>query len=377
MTVLQRYFTSEIVRCVLFALAAFLALFAFFELISQLESVGYNGYRIQHALLYILMGLPGNIYDLMPTAVLIGTIYALAQFAARSEFTIMRASSLSTGMAIKMLIKIGLIFSVITLVFGEIVAPKATEWGEKIRLNAQGASLSKQFRSGLWAKDVIKSDGISGEIIGTRFLNIQQMFPNGQLEGVKIYELDQNFHLSKLIMAQGGVYQGSQQWKFTDVQVTTFPGDDRQRAIEAPISLEKLPETTLISEVTPEILSVLFSDPDRMSAYDLYTYTKHLELNNQRTERYDIAFWKKIVYPFSIFVMMALALPFAYLHFRAGGVSLKIFAGIMIGVTFQLLNTLFSHLGLLNGWTPFLASALPSLLFLLVALIALRWIERH
>jgi lipopolysaccharide export system permease protein len=143
------------------------------------------------------------------------------------------------------------------------------------------------------------------------------------------------------------------------------------------VSIEKLAETSLISEVTPEILSVLFTDPDRMSAYDLYTYTRHLELNNQRTERYDIAFWKKIIYPFSIFVMMALALPFAYLHFRAGGVSLKIFAGIMIGVGFQLLNTLFSHLGLLNGWPAFLTAATPSLFFLLVALGALRWVERH
>jgi lipopolysaccharide export system permease protein len=377
MTVLQRYFTSEIVRCVVFALAAFLALFAFFELMAQLESVGYNGYRIQHALLFILMGLPGNLYDLMPTAVLIGTIYALAQFAARSEFTIMRASSLSTGMAIKMLIKVALIFALLTLVVGELIAPKATEWGQKIKLTAQGSTLSKQFRSGLWAKDVIKSNGLSGEVIGTRFLNIQQMHPNGQLEGVKIYELDQNFHLGRLVTAQTGDYQGNQTWNFHDVQVTTFPGDDRQRAIEAPVSIEKLAETSLISEVTPEILSVLFTDPDRMSAYDLYTYTRHLELNNQRTERYDIAFWKKIIYPFSIFVMMALALPFAYLHFRAGGVSLKIFAGIMIGVGFQLLNTLFSHLGLLNGWPAFLTAATPSLFFLLVALGALRWVERH
>lgn len=377
MTVLQRYFTSEIVRCVVFALAAFLALFAFFELMSQLESVGYNGYRIQHALLFILMGLPGNLYDLMPTAVLIGTIYALAQFAARSEFTIMRASSLSTGMAITMLIKVAVIFAVITLVVGELIAPKATEWGQKIKLTAQGSTLSKQFRSGLWAKDVIKSNGLSGEVIGTRFLNIQQMHPNGQLEGVKIYELDQNFHLGRLVTAQTGDYQGNQTWNFHDVQVTTFPGDDRQRSIEAPVSIEKLAETSLISEVTPEILSVLFTDPDRMSAYDLYTYTRHLELNNQRTERYDIAFWKKIIYPFSIFVMMALALPFAYLHFRAGGVSLKIFAGIMIGVGFQLLNTLFSHLGLLNGWPAFLTAATPSLFFLLVALGALRWVERN
>ena len=58
--------------------------------------------------------------------------------------------------------------------------------------------------------------------------------------------------------------------------------------------------------------------------------------------------------------MMALALPFAYLQTRSGGVSLKIFIGIMIGVSFQLLNSLFSHLGLLNTWPPFATAILPS-----------------
>ena len=114
-----------------------------------------------------------------------------------------------------------------------------------------------------------------------------------------------------------------------------------------------------------------------MSAYGLAAYTKHLAENKQITERYEIAFWKKIIYPFAVFVMMALALPFAYLHFRAGGVSLKIFAGIMIGVSFQLLNSLFSHIGLLNTWPALVTAILPSAVFLLMAISALWWVERH
>jgi lipopolysaccharide export system permease protein len=75
--------------------------------------------------------------------------------------------------------------------------------------------------------------------------------------------------------------------------------------------------------------------------------------------------------------MMVLALPFAYLHVRAGSVSLKIFAGVMIGISFYMLNKLFSHLGLLNTWPPMAVAALPSLFVLGVALSALYWIERR
>jgi lipopolysaccharide export system permease protein len=324
---------------------------------------------------YVLMGLPGNVYELMPTAVLIGTIYTLSQLAARSEFTIMRVSSMSTGMAAKVLLRIGVGFAVLTIVFGELIAPKASEWAEKLKLQAQGASMSSQFRSGMWAKDVIKDNGLEGNVTGSRFINIQTVQPDGRIEGVKLYELDTDFHMARMVVAKDGIYEGNHQWVLNDVVQSDFVGG-KDRKITEPVKTVKLPQLKLVSEVTPEILSVLFADPDRMSAYDLLAYTKHLEANNQRTDRYEIAFWKKIVYPLSIFVMLALALPFAYLHFRAGGVSLKIFTGIMIGVCFQLINSLFSHLGLLNTWPAFMTAALPSLLFMVLAIGALWWVER-
>ena len=122
---------------------------------------------------------------------------------------------------------------------------------------------------------------------------------------------------------------------------------------------------------------MLFADPDRMSAYDLAAFTRHLAENKQDSERYEIAFWKKMIYPFATLVMMMLALPFAYLHVRSGGVSLKIFSGIMIGMVFYLINSLFSHLGLLNTWPPVMTAMVPSILFMSLALAGLRYVERH
>src|SRR4051812_46039250 len=183
MKVLQKYFAVEIIRSVLFVLIAFLALFAFFDLMGELRSVGHGGYRLEHAFLYVLMGLPGYAYELMPIAALIGTIYVFAQFASRSEFTIMRISSMSTLMAGAMLAKIGVVFAVITFLFGEFISPKASELAEKLKLRVQGASISQEFRTGLWAKDVIRENGATGTVIGSRFLNVREVRPDGQLQG--------------------------------------------------------------------------------------------------------------------------------------------------------------------------------------------------
>lgn len=382
MKILQKYFSLEIGRSVLFVLIAFLALFAFFDMVGELKSVGHGGYKIQHAFLYVVMEMPGYVYELMPIAALIGTIWALSQFAARSEFTIMRASSMSTTMVGMILFKIGVVFALITFVFGEFVVPITSNMAEKIRVTSQGGALAQEFRSGLWTKDVIRTNGQDGEVIGSRFVNVRELKADGQLRNLKIYEFNSNFHLTSLITAASADYAGSNIWTLHDGTEAKFGESKLQGAVTASdittaISTSKFESKELISEMTPEILSVGFTDPSTMSAIALVNYTQYLSENKRDTVRYEIALWKKVVYPFAVFVMMALALPFAYLHFRSGGVSLKIFTGIMIGVSFQLINSLFSHLGLLNTWPPFATAILPSLLFLTVAVGALLWVERH
>jgi lipopolysaccharide export system permease protein len=382
MKILQRYLAGEVIRASVFVLAAFLALFAFFDVMSELQAVGTGGYKLQHAFLFVLMGLPGYAYELMPIAALIGTIYVLAQLASRSEFTIMRVSGLSTRQAAAMLAKIGVLFALLTFVFGEYVAPKSTELGQKLKLGFKGAAVSQEFRSGLWAKDVIRANGVSGNVIGTRFLNVREMRPTGELLKLRIYEFDRNFHLVNYIIADRADYSGNNTWTMKKVTESRFPeaatrNGTRVLDLSTAVSTRQREAMPLVSEITPSILSVLFADPERMSAADLALYSKHLAENKQRTERYEIAYWRKLIYPFAVFVMMAVALPFAYLHFRTGGVSLKIFAGIMIGVSFQLINRLFSHIGMLNTWPPFATAVLPSALFLIAALMTLKWIERR
>jgi lipopolysaccharide export system permease protein len=110
---------------------------------------------------------------------------------------------------------------------------------------------------------------------------------------------------------------------------------------------------------------------------DLWRYSQHLSDQAQATQTHEVRFWKKALYPGACLVMMALALPFAYMHARAGSVSLKVFGGIMLGISFVLLNNLAGHIGLLRGWTPWVVAATPSLLYLLMSLAAFTWLVRY
>lgn len=385
MRVLDRYFAKEISQAVVFVLLALLCVFAFLELSGESASVGKGAYRLQHAFLFVAAGLPQYAYEALPLAALIGTIYALAQLAARSEFTIMRASSMSTWMAGKILLRIGLIFAVITFIFGEFIAPVTTQWGQEMKLNLIGKGLRNEFRSGLWTKDIVRANGASGAPIGTRFVNVGEAMPDGRLLNIKLYEFDQEFRLKSLITAKLAKFTGQHIWHLTDGIETSFDAKAGKQWTAMDLNAQNLTiiatktfkEKDLHSEITPALMTVLFAaDPDRMSSKDLHLFSNHLEENRQSSQRYEIAFWKKVTFPLAIFVMMALALPFAYMHVRSGGVSWKIFIGIMIGISFHLMNNLFSTLGLLNTWpAPFTAIA-PSIFYSALALLALWRVER-
>lgn len=357
MITVTRYLGREIYKATAFVALAFVVLFAFFDFINELGDLGKGSYALPQAFLFVLLSIPGNLYELFPVAVLVGTLIALSIIAGNSEYTVLRVSGLSPWRAAGTLARIGVWFVIITILLGELAAPFAERAAQRLRLSSLGATVSQELRSGLW----VKSDEL--------FVNIRQVMPDTTLRGVVIYEFDKAMRLQSISEAKSGRFVDENTWELDKVTRTRF-GPEGATA-------EAAPSLRWRSVLTPDMLSILLIRPEKMSALGLYQYAQHLEQNNQSTGRYEIALWKKIVYPFAALVMMGLALPFAYVALRSGGVGVKMFCGIMLGILFQLLNALFSHLGVLDKWPPAASAATPSILFLLTALAMMWWVERR
>lgn len=355
--VFERHLAREIYSATLLVLAAFLGLFAFFDLIHEMEDVGRQGYQLRHALAYVALTLPGRTYEILPIAVLIGTLYALTLLARHSEITVLRASGLSTGALLLTLAKIGAIFVVLTFIVGEFVAPPAERAAKKLRLSATSSMVGQEFRSGLWVKD------------GRSFINVREVLPDATLRGIRVFAFDDERRLHMISEAAAGHYLPSGRWRLENVAQTELAGEKA--------AVRQLDTMEWESALNPGILAVLLVVPERMSLVSLAQYIRHLSDNRQKTQRYEIALWKKIIYPFAALVMMALALPFAYSQDRFSAVSVKVFAGVMIGIAFHMFNGLFSHLGVINNWRPPVAAVAPSLSFLLAAAAMLWWGERR
>ncbi|HEU0289295.1 MAG TPA: LPS export ABC transporter permease LptG [Burkholderiales bacterium] len=357
MKTLRRYLATEIVAATTLVIVALVLLFAFFDLVEQMKDLGRGTYTMRHILLYVLLSMPDHLYALFPVAALIGTIFALAQLVAGSEYTVMRTSGVSTARFAVTLAMIGGLFAALTFVIGEFIAPPAQQLAQRVRSQAITGLVAQEFRSGLWIKD------------GSSFINVVEVLPDSTLRGVRIYEFDGEYRLRSISFARRGAYQSDRRWLLQDLIQTRF---ENMRT-----SVLEFAETRWQSVLEPDLINVLLVKPEQMSAWNLYSYTQHLKENRQKALRYEIALWTKLTYPLAVIVMMVLALPFAYFQGRQSGVGAKIFAGIMLGIVFHFLSRLFSHLGLLNDWPPVASALMPTVTFLAVAVGMMWWQERR
>lgn len=369
MKTVRRLLYRDIVGSVGFVGAGFLALFFFIDLVDKLDDVGRRGRTTGGAVLAALLELPGRTYELMPIAVLIGCIFSLARLAQNSEFTILRTGGLGPQRALGLLAALGVAFAIVTFVIGDVVVP-ASQRQAALLESAQDGRLQVS-RVGAWLKE--RRPAAGGEISVS--VNVGAMRTDGTLESLRIFEFDAAGHLTRRLSAASARVRPDGHWRLQDVVELRWPavaGGDTPGVQEARHAVLDWP-----TGLDTGVVAAAMLPDETMTTLELWRYTQHLTQQDQASQRQAMMFWRRAFYPLACVVMMALALPFAYMSARAGGVSLKVFGGILLGITFVLLNNISGHLGLLGGFTPWLVSAAPGLLFLVLSLGAYAWLVRY
>jgi len=363
MNTVRRLVHGEILRAVLFVTMAFLALFLFFDLVDELQVTqryGKSGYEIQHALLVVALHIPTHLYELLPISVLIGSIYVMARLAQSSEFTVLRTGGLDPWRALRMLFGLGLPFMLVTFVLGDYVSPLAEKNAQLLKARYLGNISTGQ--TGAWLKERQED--------AHRIVNVRALDTEARLQGVRIQEFNDAGRIRLVIEARSARF-GPDQWQLEDVKRQTFALDGQQITR---VQTERMPALNWTTGISAEMVSAALVQPDRMKTWDLFQYIRHLSANAQSAQRYEIEFWRKVFYPLSCLVMLSLALPFAYLHFRSGQIAGHVFGGVLAGISFHLLNNLFGHVGNLQNWPPMLTSLTPSLLYCMVSLATFWWL---
>jgi lipopolysaccharide export system permease protein len=290
--------------------------------------------------------------------VLIGTIFVMARLAQSSEFTILRTSGLGPTLALRNLIGLGLGFVVFTFAVGDYISPLCDRYGQFLKVKYMGSQI-KVGQTGAWLRETQGDRKI--------FVNINTITSDGNPKGIRIFEFDKDGNWSALIKADKADILNDDSWNLYQVERNQLKGENT-------LQRQHVNEQSWPTDISAEMISVALLKPNRMRTIDLFQYIRHLSANNQTTQRFEIEFWKKVFYPLSCLVMVVLALPFAYLHFRSGNIASHVFGGVLAGISFFLLNNVSSYVGNINAWAAWFAAAAPGMLYTLASLAAFGWL---
>ncbi|HHH0659874.1 TPA: LPS export ABC transporter permease LptG [Yersinia enterocolitica] len=345
--VLDRYIGRTILNTILMTLFMLVSLSGIIKFVDQLRKVGQGDYSAASAGMYTLLSIPKDIEIFFPMAALLGALLGLGTLATRSELVVMQASGFTRMQIAASVMKTAIPLVLLTMAIGEWVAPQGEQMARNFRAQQMygGSLLSTQ--SGLWAKD------------GSDFIYIQRVSGDKELTGVNIYHFDQQDRLLSVRYAATAAFEDNL-WRLSQVDESDLSNPNKVTGSQTLTGEWK-------TNLTPEKLGVVAMNPDSLSISGLHDYSKYLRQSGQESSRYELNMWGKIFAPFSVAVMMLMALSFIFGPLRSVPMGVRVVTGIFFGFVFYVLDQIFGPLSLVYNIPPVIGALLPSILFLLIS----------
>ncbi|EPP23284.1 LPS export ABC transporter permease LptG [Vibrio fluvialis] len=350
--ILDWYIGRTIIATTILVLTTFIGLSGIIKYVEQLRKVGNGTYDLMQALLFVVLSIPRDIEMFFPMAALLGALIGLGALAASSELVVMQAagfSKLDIGLSV---LKTAVPLMIIITLLGEWGAPQAQKAARDLRAFATSGGQILSVRAGVWARDT------------NDFIFIGKIDDN-HLYGLNMWRFDEQKQLRTVIFAKQVDYLGENEWMMKNVEVTDMNND-------IVITKQSLPQYSWETSLAPDKLAVVTVKPEELALSGLYDYVHYLKASEQDASRYELAFWRKITQPFSIAVMMLMALSFIFGPLRSVTMGARILSGVIAGFTFYISSEFFGPLSLVYGIPPVFGAVAPSLVFLTIALLLLR-----
>jgi len=287
--------------------------------------------------------LPHTAQEVMPFAVLFGTMLAFWRLTRSNELIIARAAGQSVWQFLAPAVLVALFVGLLAVaVFNPIAASMQATYeqleGQFLRQTGDQMALSN---SGLWLR---QGEPGGGQVIihGNRLAG-----PELLLGEVTIFYLNQQHQFTSRIEAKRAqlddgvwVIADAERWENSDLS-------------------EPVPEMRLPTKFTTRRIEESLASPDTMSFWSLPGFISLLEKSGFSAQRHRLQFNILLARPFLFAAMVLVAATFSLRMQRRGGVTLMIIGGIAAGFILYFVSNIVFALGLsaklpvpLAAWTP-------------------------
>ena len=342
MKIVDRYLVREMAGPFVFGVLAFVLLFVSGNILFRLTSlVAELGLSLWEATKLFFLWLPGFIVLTFPLATLVAILVAFGRLSGDSELIAMHAGGISFRRLVIPIAAAGLVISIITAAFNEIIVPAANRRAEEIVRAATA-------RAGGVAKEEVlfkESAGDESRIIYADRLDVG----TGELTNPVIvwFQSDQPFMVTR---AKRAVWRENQ-WVMQDGANSTL---DPQRP--ATLSFQ-----TWIANIptTPKEIAQRARTPEEMTYRELREYIRDALRQSKPTIDLELKLHHKFSIPFACFVFALIAPPLGMRSHR-GSSSIGMGIAILIGFGYYVVWHYLSAVANQGGISPFWAAWLPN-----------------
>ena len=364
-----RTFYKEMLLSIGAVLLGFFLVLVTMDGLNEARSVGQKDYTLATLIGVTLLRTPDYMYRLLPICTLIGGVLALSNMAARSELIVWRASGLSVRQMVAMVSSLGALLALSVAFLGEVGVAKADETARSMKSVALQTDQYFSNTGGFWGRQNLPNGD-------ARMINVRTIVKGDTLKDVRLYELTPEFALKTLTVAQSAMEtEKAGVWTLSDVhqiQLVINP-----TGVVTGQTEQVLPQQTVdLGDYTLEKVRFRGASYVSLPLMQLRERIQNAQETGQRSREFELGFWQKLFYPLSIVVLLLLALPFAFMQTRKGGVGVRVMTGIFLGLLFFIMNSMVQFLGPLLSYSPFVVALTPILLFLMNAMLWLWQVTR-
>ena len=312
MKIIDRYVLGHFIVVFLTALLAFIIIYVLIDLIENLDTYIDNRAPFATVLKYYLLYIPFMANLTVPIAVLLSCLFTIGSLARHSELVALKGSGVSLYRIFVPLYWLGLLISLLALLFGELVLPQANHR----RMEVKQVEIKK-----LPQADQQRRKNVYLQDSPNRLIYVKEF--DGQTR-TALHVLVQEYDgeaLVERIDARRMMWDGAV-WVLQQAEVRSF--SDEQEEFR-PMAELRRPDFSF----TPADLAQRPKDPEEMNIVELGAYIRHVQRLGGDARRWMADYHLKLAFPFANLIIVLFGTALASVRRRSGaaigfGISLFI-----------------------------------------------------
>ena len=350
MKIRDRYINKTLRNYTLVVLLIWLSIYSFFNFLGELNSIGQFDYTVLEAFKYIILQMPEVAYKQASPIILLGCVLGMGYLSTTNQLVVLQVSGNSVLKLTALTVRTALIFVFMIIAFGEYIAPIASEEADKGRTKALGQSFASQNQEGFWIRE------------GGNYLNVEKNIDGNHFVGVTIIEVKSN-KITSVVKSEDATFDGkSLKMDNTDI----FSINDSTDIDE--ISLKERNSYNKIVSFDQDLINSLKKEPDELTTRNIYKQIQFLSDNKLNSGIYKVELYKRAIKPITLVAMILLAMLFVFGSIRNVTLGRKIFFGVSLGLSFEMLSRIGGAIALRLDFNPLMSAIIPTTVVMVIAI---------